>query len=356
MDPLGHRAVPSPALVERQMAEFWRKASTDEKAVMRACSMNLVTVCTDEAEDVERVTGQMARVAETVPGRALVVGSAGAPEGLDVYVSAHCHRGPGGAQVCSEQVTLTVGRSGFDLVPGTVLQLLVEDMPVYTWWRRTELDDHPWLEPLLDLSDYWVLDSATCRHPAQHLQALAALAARESWRGLVVDAAWARLEPWREAIASFFDNPSLRPALERITRISVAGAGPVAFAYFAGWLASRLGLRPAGRRGELRRTDGSSVQFEFVEAPVVQPGRAASVRMEAGRDGETIFFDVRLADVNDDRLRLSAFAEGHRLEPRTIKLPARDQCALLCGLLQQTGPDRVYREALDAAAAMVRRA
>ena len=55
------------ALVERQLAEFWRTASTDDQAVMRACSMNLVAVCTDEPGDIARATDDMARVAEAVP-------------------------------------------------------------------------------------------------------------------------------------------------------------------------------------------------------------------------------------------------------------------------------------------------
>jgi len=231
MDPLGNRRVPSPAEVERQLARFWREASTDEQPVTRACSMNLVAICADREDDLRRTTELIASIAETVPGRALVVAPPAADAaGLAVYVSAHCHRGAGGAQVCSEQVTIQPGASGLELVPGTVLQLLVEDMPVYTWWRRKELGPAHLLDPLIALSDYWVLDSTEASRPAAHLETMHGLASRGAWHGHAIDAAWARLSPWREEIASCFDDPTLRPALDRLTRVEVESGEAVAAA------------------------------------------------------------------------------------------------------------------------------
>jgi glucose-6-phosphate dehydrogenase assembly protein OpcA len=351
MNPLGHQPVPTPGDVERQLAEFWRKASTDEQAVMRACSMNLVVVCGEDERDLTRTTELIAKIARTAPGRALVVSRSGTSdfEGLEVYVSAHCHRGPGGAQVCSEQVTIETGDSGEDLVPGTVLQLLVEDMPVYTWWRRRELNGSPWLDPLVGLSDYWVVDSAVSAEPDLHLRALEALSTRLSWNGHVVDAAWMRLEPWREAVASFFDNPALRPALERMTRVRVEAGGRVACAYLAGWLASRLGFRSGGRHGEWARDDGAPVAFDLVDRGDREAGQIAAVQIEAAQAGDTILFSAKLTEERDDCLVLCVGTEGHRLPSHKIKLPSLDRAALICGVLQRTGPDPIFQAALSAA-------
>jgi hypothetical protein len=352
MNPLGHRLVASPADVEKQLAEFWRTASTDEQAVMRACSMNLVVVCGDAEGEPARTTELIARIAETAPGRALVVSPAraSASEGLEVYVSAHCHRGPGGDQVCSEQVTIETGKSGRDLVPGTVLQLLVEDMPVYTWWRRRELNGGSWLDPLLDLSDYWVLDSATASAAGRQLNRLDALASRPSWRGRVIDAAWARLEPWREAVASFFDHAAERPVLQCITGLRVEAGGQAASAYLAGWLVSRLGFRAGDGARAWLRGDGRPVEPAFVHHDGRCAGGISSVRIDAERDGQTLVFDVRLPEGRDDCLLLSAEAGGCRLHEGRIRLPTLDEAALVCGLLQRPGPDPVYRAALKDAA------
>jgi glucose-6-phosphate dehydrogenase assembly protein OpcA len=353
MEPLGRRSVPSPADVERQLAEFWRGASTDEQVVMRACSMNLVVVCDDDPDDLRRATGLIARIAENVPGRALVVAPpGGAASELDVYVSAHCHRDAGGAQVCSEQVTIEPGPSSSDLVPGTVLQLLVEEMPVFTWWRRRELAASAILAPLVDLSDYWILDSATTGDPPAHLKAALALSTRRSWQGHLIDALWARLAPWREALASFFDDPARRPALARISRVEVAAGGRVAFAYLAGWLVSRLGFRP-GDGGRWHRPDGASVELAFSPVGELSAGEVASARIEAEQEGSAVAFTARLAVDREHCLVLSVETDGRAQPPHGVPLPSLSEAETICGLLQRRGPDPVYDATLAAATRIV---
>ncbi len=354
MDPAGQRTLPSPADIERQLAEFWRKASTDEQAVMRACSMNLVVVCTADAGDVARATACVARIAETIPGRSIVIGPP-RDRGTDfeAYVSTNCHHGPAGAQVCSEQVTIDPTAHGLDLVPGTVLQLLVEDMPVYTWWRGGSLGEGGLLDPLVGLSDYWVLDSALAAHGREQLEALERIASRPAWCGRILDGAWIRLEPWREVIASFFDDPSLRPALGGIERLSVSSGGPVAFAYLAGWLVSRLGLRHSGG-GRWSRPDGALVELTDSRAEGLAAGRVAAVRIEAAHRDTAVVFEAGTAPGRPDRVSLSVTAEGHRLPPRTIDLPWLDETGLVCGLLQRTGRDAVFDDALRQAVRLIR--
>jgi glucose-6-phosphate dehydrogenase assembly protein OpcA len=349
----------SPFDVEQRLAELWRAASTDEQPVLRACSMNLVVVCADGDRELAETTELVGRIAETVPGRALVVAPPrpkGA-DGLDVYVSAHCHRGAGGAQVCSEQVTIEPQTATLDRVPGTILQLLVEDMPVYTWWRRRGLDGEPLLEPLVALSDTWVLNSAWTPRPRSYLGSLQALATREPWPGHVVDMAWVRLEPWRDAIASFFDNPAVRPAICGITRVAIASAGPVApcgatvaGAYLAGWIASRVGLHVDGTTA--RREDGATVVLEFSSVSHLAPGEIAAVTIDSEHNDAHVVFDARLAETQDCML-LAVSAGAHTLPSRRIRFPKLDTAALACGVVQQTGPDVVYESALSAATRIV---
>jgi glucose-6-phosphate dehydrogenase assembly protein OpcA len=353
MDPLGRRGVPSPADVEEQLAEFLREASTDEQAVMRACAMNLVVICADETDDLRRATELVAGIAATAPGRALVVSPPGGDAAeLAVYVSAHCHRGAGGAQVCSEQVTIEPGTSSLDLVPGTVLQLLVEDMPVYTWWRRRELDASGLLDPLVDLSDYWIVDSATSGAGGAHLQALLALSLRGSWEGHVIDAAWARLAPWREALASFFDDPALRPALDRITRVEVEAGGRIAQAYLSGWLASRLGFRH-DTDGRWFRPDGVNVEFVFRPVRGLASDEVAAARIEAEQDDTTVIFTAGPVDERKECLSLTVTGEGRAMARHKIRMPSLDETGMICGLLQRTGRDTVFEEALALAVQLV---
>jgi len=349
----------SPFDVEQQLAELWRAASTDEQPVLRACSMNLVVVCDDGERELAATTELVGRIAETVPGRALVVGPPrpNGADALDVYVSAHCHRGAGGAQVCSEQVTIEPSCSTLDRVPGTILQLLVEDLPVYTWWRRRGLDGEPLFDPLAGLSDTWVLNSTGTTRPQPHLESLRALAAREPWPGCVVDLAWVSLEPWRDAIASFFDNPAVRPALGGITRIAISTGGPaaacgatVAGAYLAGWIASRVGLHPEG--AVWRREDGGAVALSLSAVSDLEPGEVSAVTIESEHNDARVVFEARSTAARDC-VSLVVSAGAHHLPSRRIRLPQFDTAALACGVVQQTGRDAIFESALSAAARIV---
>jgi len=104
-DPEGGIRVGSVGDVEAQLSELWREASSADRAVMRACMMNLVILCEEGVEPGE-TSKEVARLSEQLPGRMLVVFTDEAVEGdvLEVYVGAHCHRQRDGKQVCSEQV------------------------------------------------------------------------------------------------------------------------------------------------------------------------------------------------------------------------------------------------------------
>jgi glucose-6-phosphate dehydrogenase assembly protein OpcA len=356
MDAGDPRLAASPRDVEQRLDDLWRLESSDGEAVLRACSMNLVVVCDEAAGDLQRATELVGRIAETVPGRALVVGPPRHDGGdaFDVYVSAHCHRGIGGRQVCSEQVTIETSPAKLDRVPATVLQLLVEDMPVHTLWRRGELEASPLLDSLAALSDSWILDSAASAAPRNHLRALAAFATREDWRGVVADTAWARTEVWRDAVASFFDNPAVRGALDGIVRIEVSsggtpsrGGGTVSSAYLAGWLASRLEFRHEA--GRWSRRDGGPVELSFRHRPELEAGEIGSAVIEAEHAGTRVVFDASLADRPRRSVRLTVRAGAHGLPARLIRLPDLDEAGLLCGVLQSTGRDAVFDSALTLA-------
>ena len=187
--------LPDVADIETQLANFWRQASSDDQAVVRASTHNLIVVC-ETGDDVARATEAVAVLSEQHPGRVIVVCTEPAGDGsseLDAFVTTHCHLGSGGNRVCSEQVTLKArGPAGVDLVPETVLQLLEGDCPVYTWWRRPELATDPLWEPLARLSDRCIVNSATAADPVGVLGDLAALARTDAARGSRRGARWSR--------------------------------------------------------------------------------------------------------------------------------------------------------------------
>jgi glucose-6-phosphate dehydrogenase assembly protein OpcA len=258
--------------------------------------------------------------------------------------------------VCSEQVTLEARPEGLRLVPETVLQLLVEDMPVHVWWRRSRLGEDLLLVPLRDLCDRLIVDTASLADPAARLRELRSVGSAATWRGHSIDLAWSRLEPWREAVASFFDGPEAAAYVERIAVVEVAAGGPesaggltAAGAYLAGWLASRLGWERGEDAGApWRRPDGGRVELRFRRADVAA-GDPESVRIVADDEPATSFLAQRTGK-GGDFVRLAAGTLDACPLPYRRKLPRLDQAALLCGVLQHRGRDPLFESALACAA------
>lgn len=365
MDRLEHeRAVP-PAEVERQLAELWRKAASDDEPVIRACRLNLVACCAGP-DDLNEVTRAIALLSEEHPARAIVVCAdpETSEDRLLAYVSAHCHIGAGKRRVCSEQVTLEARGESVDLVPDTILQLVREDLPVHTWWRRPHLADDPLLRRIAELSDRLVLDAARFAEPESAVRALASLTTSRG--GKTSDLAWLRIEGWREAAASWFDSPSTRGHLDRLTSVSVVAGGPAsgggftaAGGYFAGWLASRLGWTPTPRTpgsggrstDRWRRKDGREVEIHLEGNAALEPGEIGVVRLRAGEDAAPVAFVAERLGRGADTVRLAIETPGSPPLARTLKLPTREVVALLCGAIERR-TDPVFEAALAEASGL----
>ena len=356
MEELGPAMVADVESVEKQLGEMWRAASSEEHPVVRASMLNLVVAC-DTPEDAREATREIALLSLNHPGRALVVSGAreDAPSGepLAVFVSAHCHRGPGGSLVCSEQVTLEAARASLLLVPSTLLRLLVSDTPVFVWWRRAALAPDPLWEPLARMSDRLLIDAARHAEPEKALRDLAALAGRESWRGSPGDLAWTRLERWREAVASFFDSPLTRRHLDGITRVELAAGGPmgrggttVAAAYLAGWLAARLGWSRGAGPWTWSRRDGREVRVEVSRDGAARTGGVGAVRNDAADGKPPARFSAERISPGSEIVRLTVEIEGTCPLPATLKLGEPDDASLLCRELERTSRDPLFDAAL----------
>lgn len=336
--------------VERRLGAMWSEIAADGKAVLRACKMNLLVVPA-EGEDLAKLLEDLGSVTDMEPGRVIVAAAAdrhGEPS-LKPSIAAHCHLGPGGHPVCSEQVLLEVQGPAEALVPEAVLHLLVGDVPVFVWWRAP-LVGQPLLQPVLEMADRFIVNSAAAAGPASGpLGILAWMTDHRGWRGNVGDLAWVRTDPWREIVASMFDGPEARAELPRLARLRVAcrGAGESCGStgfYLAGWLASRLGWTIEGP-ARARRPDGRPVEIVLESSEASIPGRITSVRLET--DGGAAFAATRTR-VDGPGVSVVALAR----QPRLRRVQALDDLALLHGELQRDARDPIFESALRAAAAL----
>ncbi len=322
----------------------------------RTSVLTLVAYALD-AEAARRAGETIAALPEYHPSRTIVVlaqPSDGEPA-IDARLSAHCHIAPGlEGQVCFEDVELTVGGRAARHLHSVVLPLLVSDLPVFSWWSGDLPADLHLLGDVLDASDRFIVDSTRFSDATLGLPCLASLAQHTTTT--VSDLSWARLDPWRQLIAQFFDSPSLRPYLDGLTAVDiehVAGSAAQSL-LLTGWLAARLGWQPEGAdNGAYRlRSAGGAVRVSLRArpSPDAELGFLLAVRLAASRDGSEATFSIRRSE--QQLVTVTAQASEDSLES-TVRLAGSSESEMLARELETPGRDPSYEEALAMATALL---
>ena len=209
---------------------------------------------------IEAATETLAGLAERHPSRTILLFPRPNDErdALDAEVDLRCFlRGGEEREVCSEVISIRLlGKRA--AAPASVIQpLLVPDLPVFLRWRG----ECPWgaveLEELVDVTDRLVVDSSEWPDVEWGYARLAEILDRV----VVSDIAWARLEPWRRAVAGLW--PDVRDA----SKLRVAG--PYAeSALLGGWLGARL-----DRQVELVHEPAGEIELVEVDGRKAVPDR-----------------------------------------------------------------------------------
>jgi glucose-6-phosphate dehydrogenase assembly protein OpcA len=181
---------------------------------------------------VEAATETLGGLAERHPSRTILLFPRPTEDrdALDAEVDLRCFRRGGEEQeVCSEVISIRLcGKRA--TAPASVIQpLLVPDLPVFLRWRG----ECPWgaveLEELVDVTDRLIVDSSEWPDVEWGYARLAEILDRV----IVSDIAWARIEPWRRAVAALW------PDVADANELRVAGPYPEAL-LLARWLGARL--------------------------------------------------------------------------------------------------------------------
>jgi glucose-6-phosphate dehydrogenase assembly protein OpcA len=377
--------------VDSQLTELWRDVAEaaqvkgGAQAVTTAQVLNLIVrAASYEAsnsyiEAIERITGRhpcRVIVATTDPGE---------PElPVQAWVSIHCQLPPtGGRQVCCEQVTVVAGGESTRQLPAAVIPLLLPALPVFLWWPEGDPFDDYIFRNLADSISRLIIDTSTFENPEGALAKLAAQG-RSQWPKIAVsDVNWGRITPWREMVAAFFDPPSMRPYLDRISHIKIEYAQPTdrrvhvnrAQALLtAGWLASRLDWESMENAYQLTHSESSHVprarinlkagkrtvvaDLQAVEWKSACPGELFAITLEIGGekpdDPVAATFTLKLSDKQESCVTCDVEIAGSEPTSRTIQLRPYEQADLLDDELEIYSRDTVYEESLAMVGAFIR--
>lgn len=356
--------------VEGELARLREEATQVPDAsagpgALRACTLNLV-VAARGGEGPADLAPFIAEIMAEHPCRALLLlEEGGAVAAVQATVAAVCHRpATGGGLVCGEQVLLAAGAEGRRAVAGAALSLLVPDLPVALWWRAGSPEADERFARLAGVADRILLDSASLGDGRPDFPTLTGLVERYRDAALT-DLQWPRLTPWRNLTAQFFDPPEMRPCLTQVAEVTVTfgpqPSGASQALLYAGWLASRVGWRGtgAGRReadGGIRAAlerEGGRVRLQLRPAGAVGAEGLVGVSLLAEGQSPARFRLARAAD----GMCVASEAElsGRPALSRTVCVEEPREGELIRQELRFTGRDRIFEEALRAAAALVPR-
>ncbi|NJM07157.1 glucose-6-phosphate dehydrogenase assembly protein OpcA [Candidatus Gracilibacteria bacterium] len=347
--------------------------------MMRTCTLNLVVFAADQ-DEADRLAVVIQELTASHPNRTMMVVAdpSATQASLDAWVQANClFTAPGQPQVCGEQVTIiTHGASGAQAA-GLILSLLLPDLPVIAYWPGALPFGDPIVLRLRSAFDRLIVDSASLAKPLTGLAQLSAARSVVSGQGgfTLSDLHWARLTPWRELIAQFFDTRAWLPHLHRLDDVEIVHnaqhgqAGLVAAFYMAAWLSTSLGWQlldaPTTGQGE-----AASVQLRRPAANGVRHDtRTVTIRVRAEAiDDDTTLVALRLraldytlatfsAEWNKDEhcVRTSAHIDDYAAVTRWARIEEFTIGQLLAGELRLLSADRTYTRVLELAAQLAAR-
>jgi glucose-6-phosphate dehydrogenase assembly protein OpcA len=289
------------------------------RTASRVSVMTLVVVTSGD-EEASRAAQALHALGSHHPARLIILRPE--PDAPATAVDARvalCATDNAGHRATFDEVALTLKGGAAGHLRAMIEPFTLPDLPVVLWYPgRLPAPT----EPLLAAADAVVVDSRETGGD-RVFAALSELVRRR----VLVDLSWARLRPWRELTAGLFDAPALRPFLDGVTAIEVAGK-PGPRRLMAGWLLSRL------------RTPASLVQLS--------DGRHVQITIGAEADGVAARFALTRGP-GDRVVQASVQVGGGPGHQEMVALPDDSLAWSLARALTHLTRDRVWERAVQAA-------
>lgn len=239
--------------IEEALREAWREeaaraAETRESLAVRTNVLNLIVQATSRAQ-LEQVGQAIAHLGVHHPSRAILLlgEDEAADSSLQAFVNTNVQE-LGDRRLLFEQVTIMAQGEAAKHLPGVVDPLLLAELPDFLWWIGQPPFRQAIFTRMVDLVDRLIIDSASFHNMSVGLRELAEMTIVPH-SPAISDFAWARLRPWRELVAQFFDPSDYLASLETIEEVNIVyepmgGRKSSGFSeglLALGWACSRLG-------------------------------------------------------------------------------------------------------------------
>ena len=384
-----------PSEIEAELDNDWRVANARAlagggQAAARTSVLTLV-IYSDTDAQAQRAVAAVRALTNQHPSRCVVIAPRMEGENskpLEAFIQTHAE-GAGGAMSYGEEIVLRATPSASEHLAGAILPLILSGLPAFLWWQGEPPWHTPLFEATIDGFGRLLVDTCEMRRSDQALVALDDVVRRKKASCAITNFSFARLNPWRELVAQFFDSSELLPYLYNIDRLSIEYAAGefnqhsnASQAYlFAGWLASRLDwtvaggtpsqLVEGGRDHTLRDRSGRKIALEISprygtplvpwldlsrndpDGQAVGPGALMSVYLRSQINGSSATFSVARETQDLRNVSTSCQAPQVSMPSQTSHMPSLGESTSLGAELQRVGHDAVFEESLAFAAQLL---
>ena len=294
------------------------EAGDEEQPHPRNWVMTLVAVATSEGDE-RRAQRASIAIAAQHPSLTIVVREEPKVRSgrIDASITTHTIKAPSGSRAEGEIVSLQVPGAAGEHLAALVDPLLISGIPTYLWWLDTPPFGTKELGDALKICDAVVVDSARFDRPYQSFVGLADLAMHSHKHLGFADLQWARLAPWRETVAQFFEPKDRRGFFGGIAELGIDYVGEgrgnrIAAALLIGWFASALGWklqRAVGGSGgvvvaHFAVEGGRQIEVAFRSVPKANlaQGEVSAVRIAGAAASSTFRLSVQRDPQRQSRL------------------------------------------------------
>jgi glucose-6-phosphate dehydrogenase assembly protein OpcA len=317
--------IPDPEAIRLQ----WREARSGSPSM---ATMNFIVYVENDAYR-EWVCERAQRIADKHPSRMIVLDAVKGEHGGKV--TAGDADGSDGSAVYRERVDIGIDGVRAAERVHLVSSLIVSDVPIVLWWAADRLFSSNTFKALLPIVQHVILDSSgTGKDPAAIKEFASFFSADHDVA--LRDLAWMRLDPWRDVVAQFFDDPGLREELFAIRKVEVSSGSDSEALYLGCWLASRLGWTVCDSSTFCDR-GGVKIPFERKREGEIRRVRSVTLRTETSVYNSWV--------IAEDTVCLEVTGR-HAHPARHVPLQAIDNTSLVERAILDTDTDDIFIESL----------
>jgi hypothetical protein len=247
-DPLMTVEIIAASEIESELSRIWQ--SQEKEGKIRASLFNLIfyTKKNLRAQYVQTISQ---KVVAKFPSRILFITEDA--ETSENYLHTRASIIPiqqEGAEIACDLIQIDVGGAYKKRVPFVLLPHLLTDLPIYVVWGEDPSENTSLFQQLKKLAHRLIFDSESAQSLGTFANTLTALSKTPSQD--IADLNWARMESWRELIASTFYTQERLEKLQKTSRIQILyNAQESAFCchtqiqalYLQCWLSTQLGWK-----------------------------------------------------------------------------------------------------------------